>query len=91
MALLGLVLSSIAGLVSYKGPLPVVIPIAGVLVFTGLTAWDAQRLKHMALEIPDKDGSSCAVAGALELYLNVFNLPLSLLWLTPNRLKGDND
>src|SRR5712691_15220 len=51
----------------------------GVLVFTGLTAWDAQRLKQMALTIPDSQSGSYAIVGAHSLYLNFLNLFLILL------------
>jgi uncharacterized protein len=85
MALLGLVLSSMAGLLSHNPTLPVVISIGGVVAFTGLTAWHAQRLKQMALEIPDEHGGSFAAAGALKLYLDLLNLYFSLVRLTPNR------
>ena len=52
--------------------------VVGVIVFTGLTAWDAQRLKQMAAG-PEALSGSYAVMGALSLYLNFINLFLILL------------
>ena len=51
----------------------------GVIVFTGLTAWDAQRLKQMAAGLPQAQSGSQAIVGALSLYLNFMNLFLILL------------
>ena len=57
----------------------------GVIVFTGLTAWDAQRLKQMALALPDGQTGSYAIVGALSLYLDFINLFLMLLRFTGRR------
>jgi FtsH-binding integral membrane protein len=57
------------------------ITVVGVIVFTGLTAWDAQRLKQMAMELPEGQAGAYAVVGALSLYLNFINLFLMLLRL----------
>jgi len=51
----------------------------GVIVFTGLTAWDAQRLKQLALQISADRIGSYAIVGALSLYLDFLNLFLFLL------------
>ena len=51
----------------------------GVIVFTGLTAWDAQRLKQMAVTVPVGQLGSYAIVGALSLYLDFINLFLFLL------------
>jgi len=51
----------------------------GVIVFTGLTAWDAQRLKEMGATIPADRAGSYAVVGALSLYLDFINLFLFML------------
>ena len=54
-----------------------VIGIVGVVIFTGLTAWDVQRLKNGAMPNINKD--SATVLGALALYLDFVNLFLFLL------------
>jgi FtsH-binding integral membrane protein len=55
------------------------ISVVGVIVFTGLTAWDAQRLKQMAAALPAGQVGSYAILGALSLYLNFINLFLFML------------
>src|SRR5262244_3009663 len=50
MGLIGLVLASIVGLFWHSDALQFVISFVGVIVFAGLTVYDAQRLKQMALE-----------------------------------------
>lgn len=85
MGLIGLILASIAGLFWQSGALQFVISVVGVLVFTGLTAWDAQRLKQMAVSLPDGRVGAYAVVGALSLYLDFINLFFFLLRFTGGR------
>ena len=79
MGLIGLIIASIVGLFWQNSALQFVISVVGVLVFTGLTAWDAQRLKQMAVALPDGRVGSYAVVGALSLYLDFINLFFFLL------------
>ncbi len=83
MGLIGLVLASFVSIVwssaGQSAGFQFVISVVGVLVFTGLTAWDAQRLKQMALALPDGQVGSYAIVGALSLYLDFINLFLFLL------------
>ena len=79
MGLIGLVLASIVGIFWHNDALHFVISIVGVIVFTGLTAWDAQRLKQMAVALPDGRAGAYAVVGALSLYLDFINLFFFLL------------
>jgi uncharacterized protein len=79
MGLVGLVLASVIGLFWHNDALQFLISVVGVIVFTGLTAWDAQRLKHMAAGLPQARSGSYAILGALSLYLNFINLFLILL------------
>ena len=53
MGLIGLVLASVLGMFWHNDALQFLISVVGVLVFTGLTAYDAQRLRQMALAIPE--------------------------------------
>jgi FtsH-binding integral membrane protein len=85
MGLIGLVLASVVGMFWRNAALEFLISVVGVLVFTGLTAWDAQRLKQMAAQLPDDRLRSYAVLGALSLYLNFINLFLFLLRFMGNR------
>jgi len=79
MGLIGLVLASVVGMFLHSQGLQFVISIVGVIVFTGLTAWDSQRLKVMAAQLPEGQYGSYAVVGALALYLDFINLFLFLL------------
>jgi FtsH-binding integral membrane protein len=85
MGLIGLVLASIVGIFWHNDALQFVISLVGVVVFTGLTAWDAQRLKQMAVSLPDGRVGSYAVMGALSLYLDFINLFFFLLRFMGNR------
>ena len=79
MGLIGLILASLVGMFVKSDGLQFVISVVGVLVFTGLTAYDAQRLKAMAVAVPEGRIGSYAVVGALALYLDFINLFLFLL------------
>jgi FtsH-binding integral membrane protein len=79
MGLVGLVLASVVGLFWHSDALQFLISVVGVIVFTGLTAWDAQRLKEMALQVSPPRAGSYAIVGALALYLDFLNLFLFLL------------
>ena len=51
------------------------VSIAGVVIFTGLTAWDVQRIKQSYAESYGAEANDkMAVFGALTLYLNFINL-----------------
>lgn len=79
MGLIGLIIASVVNLFVLSSAVDFVISVVGVLVFTGLTAWDAQRLKEMAVALPDGRTGSYAVVGALSLYLDFINLFFFLL------------
>jgi FtsH-binding integral membrane protein len=79
MGLIGVILASVVGLFWRNSMLEFVISCVGVIVFTGLTAWDAQRLKQMAGAVPEGQFGSYGVVGALSLYLDFINLFLFLL------------
>jgi len=85
MGLVGLILASILGMFWHNDALQFLISVVGVIVFTGLTAWDAQRLKQMALALPAGQVGAYAVVGALSLYLDFINLFLMLLRFTGSR------
>jgi len=85
MGLIGVVIASIVGMFWQNDGLQFVLGFCGVIVFTGLAAYDAQRLKAMALALPSGATGSYAVVGALTLYLDFINLFLMLLRLMGNR------
>ena len=79
MGLIGLIIASVVGFFWRNSALEFLISVVGVLVFTGLTAWDAQRLRLMATQISGSQVGSYAIVGALSLYLNFINLFLFML------------
>jgi FtsH-binding integral membrane protein len=85
MGLIGVVLASIVGIFWHNDAFQFVLSFIGVIVFTGLAAYDAQRLKSMALALPGGQTGSYAIVGALTLYLDFINLFLFLIRLTGSR------
>ena len=85
MGLLGLIVASLVGFFVQSSALQFAISVIGVLIFTGLTAYDAQKIKEMYYAGDDSETyGKKAVMGALKLYLDFINLFLLLL-----RLFGD--
>ena len=84
MGLVGLVIASVVGIFWQNDAMQFVMGVVGVLVFSGLIAYDTQRLRAMALEVSGEQMGSYAIVGALSLYLDFINLFISLL-----RLFGD--
>jgi FtsH-binding integral membrane protein len=86
MGLVGLIIASLVNLFLASSLLQFIISAAGVLVFTGLTAYDTQKIKEMYL---DADGGEVAtkkaVMGALQLYLDFINLFIMLMNLLGDR------
>jgi FtsH-binding integral membrane protein len=85
MGLIGVVLASVVGMFWRSDGLQFIVSFIGVIVFTGLAAYDAQRLKAMALTTPEGQSGSYAIVGALTLYLDFINLFLFLLRFTGSR------
>jgi len=85
MGLIGVVLASIVNIFWQNDALQFVVSLIGVVVFTGLTAYDAQRLRAMAVALPSGQTGSYAIVGALALYLDFINLFLMLLRFTGQR------
>jgi len=85
MGLIGIVIASLVNIFVGSSALQFAISVIGVLVFTGLTAWDTQRLKEEYLTGYARAGAEMvakgAIMGALSLYLNFINLFMMLLQL----------
>ena len=80
MGVIGLVLASLVNLFLQSSGLSFVVSVLGVLIFTGLTAYDTQAIKSMYYEADDAEfGEKKAVMGALTLYLDFINLFMYLL------------
>ncbi|MBD5214814.1 MAG: Bax inhibitor-1/YccA family protein [Bacteroidales bacterium] len=84
-ALFGLIICSLVNLFAHSDTLGWIISGAGVLIFLGLTAWDTQQIKQMALQSPNSGDGRLATIGALSLYLDFINLFLYLLRFFGNR------
>ena len=86
MGLFGLIIASIVNIFMASSALQWAISMMGVIVFSGLTAWDTQAIKEMYVEGDDEaTGGRKAIMGALRLYLDFINLFMSLLQLLGNR------
>jgi len=85
MGLIGLVLASIVGIFWHSDALQFLISFIGVIVFAGLTVYDAQRLKALAFATSAGNLSGTTIVGALALYLDFINLFLFLLRFVGNR------
>ena len=79
MALIGLIVVSLVNFFLASPALTWAISLAGVAIFIGLTAWDTQKIKQMALETDERNVGKLAAIGALTLYLDFINLFLYLL------------
>lgn len=82
MALFGLIIASVVNWFMHSEILYWIISYVGVLVFVGLTAYDTQKIKQLALISHDHDGDvpqKVALIGALTLYLDFINLFIYLL------------
>ncbi len=90
MGLTGLIIAMIVNVFLKNPMMEMVISGIGVLLFVGLTAYDTQKIKNMAISMPADVGESAvrkgAIMGALSLYLDFINLFLFLL-----RFLGDSD
>jgi len=85
MGLIGILIASVVGWFWQNDALQFLISACGVIVCTGLTAYDAQKLKGMALAAEGPQVGSYAISGALALYLDFVNLFLMILRLFGGR------
>ncbi len=83
MALIGIIIASLVNFFIGSSGLSYIISVLGVLIFTGLTAYDTQKLKEIGSQVGTgtENASKMAIWGALTLYLDFINLFLFLLRL----------
>ena len=80
MGVWGIILALIVNIFLKSAALDFALSIIGVLVFTGLTAFDTQRIKEWYSEVDGSDVmAKKAIMGALRLYLDFINLFTFLL------------
>jgi FtsH-binding integral membrane protein len=86
MGLIGILIASLVNIWLQSAALTFVVSILGVLIFTGLTAWDTQKIKQTYYAIGHDTAliGKAAIMGALSLYLDFLNIFLFLL-----RFMGD--
>jgi FtsH-binding integral membrane protein len=86
MGLFGIIIASLVNLFIASSALQFAISVIGVLVFTGLTAWDTQQIKEMYVAYEDGEvAGKKAIMGALRLYLDFINLFMMLMQLMGTR------
>jgi hypothetical protein len=87
MALIGIIIASVVNWFMNSAGLDYIISIFGVLIFTGLTAYDVQKLKRIGagVEFDGETKQKLIIMGALTLYLDFINLFLFLLRLFGSR------
>jgi FtsH-binding integral membrane protein len=86
MGLIGIILASVVNIFVASSTLHFLISVIGVLLFTGLTAYDTQRIKEIYVSgRAGAEMAKLALMGALTLYLDFINLFVMLLQLTGER------
>jgi uncharacterized protein len=86
MGLIGIIIASLVNIFLASSALQFAISVIGVLVFTGLTAWDTQQIKEMYYAGDDGEvAGKKAIMGALRLYLDFINLFMMLMQLLGTR------
>ena len=87
MGVIGLIIASVVNMFLHNTMMDMIISYVGVLLFVGLTAYDAQKIKHLLsgddIEV-NESTQKIALLGALTLYLDFINLFIYLL-----RILGD--
>jgi len=85
MGVIGLLIAMVVNIFWHSSTLNFTISVLGVLIYTGLVAWDTQNLKEMYSSSANSEATNkSATMGALSLYINFLNLFMFLL-----RLMGD--
>ncbi|MEY4594051.1 MAG: hypothetical protein RIQ47_461 [Bacteroidota bacterium] len=87
MALIGIIVASLINMFLKSDGMSYIISIVSVIIFTGLTAYDVQKLKNIGagVEYGTEATAKLSIIGALTLYLDFINLFLALLRLFGNR------
>jgi FtsH-binding integral membrane protein len=86
IGLIGIVVASLINFFMHSAQMDYIISILGVIIFTGLTAYDVQKIKNIGEQAGDSsEGKKYGIMGALTLYLDFINLFLFLLRLFGGR------
>jgi FtsH-binding integral membrane protein len=87
MGLIGIIIASLANMFFQSAAITFMVSVLGVLIFTGLTAWDTQKIKQTYYAVGGDSAAAgkAAIMGALALYLDFLNIFLFLLRFMGNR------
>ncbi len=85
MGLIGVIIATLVNYFLNSSTLNYIISFVGVMVFVGLTAYDTQKLKNIAVQVEGEQAKKASIMGALTLYLDFVNLFLYLLRFLGNR------
>jgi uncharacterized protein len=87
MGVIGIIIAMVVNMFLGSSTMDLIISAIGVLIFTGLTAYDVQKLKRIGsgVEYGTEQTNKLAIMGALSLYLDFINLFLFLLRFMGNR------
>jgi FtsH-binding integral membrane protein len=85
MGLIGVIIATVVNYFFNSSTLNYIISFVGVMVFVGLTAYDTQKLKNIAVQVEGEQAKKASIMGALTLYLDFINLFLYLLRFLGNR------
>lgn len=82
IGLIGIIVASLINLFLKSSGMDYIISILGVVIFTGLTAYDVQKIKNLGYETGNSSiTTKLGIMGALTLYLDFINLFIFLLRL----------
>ncbi len=86
MGVIGLVIAMVVNMFLASSGLQLLISVAGVLIFAGLTAYDTQQIKLMYMEADSAEVTTKkSIMGALKLYLDFLNMFIFLMHILGNR------
>ena len=85
MGLLGIIIASVVNIFLKSAGLDFAVSVIGVLVFTGLTAYNTQRIKQTYYQLSGDSLAKASIMGALSLYMDFINLFIIMLRLFGNR------
>ena len=90
MGLFGLIIASLLNMLFRSSGLDLIVSVIGVVLFTGLTAWESQRVSDINREygpsMTSEELTKLGILGALSLYLDFLNIFLYLV-----RIVGRSD
>lgn len=87
MMLWGIILAMVINIFVQSTMFELIVSIIAVIIFAGLTAYDVQKMKELAMRVDNEseEGNKLSLIGALMLYLDFVNLFLNLLSIMGNR------